>query len=313
MTTACSIHRPAGQRPSPVTPAAKSAAALLAAALLLAAFAALAAPLTLSHSGRIVDKITGEPLQGPQQITFTLYSAELPIWTETLSVEFSDGYYAALLGESEPFVASDFDQPALSLGMALAGEPEFSPRLAFSSVPFAIQAIDATGDINPNSVSIAGSTVIDANGEWVGPATDLIGPPGPKGDTGPQGPAGPPGKTGSRGAAGQRGAPGPRGPRGLRGPQGARGEPGEPGPQGPSGALDAGTVATRFCNGTFICNCALGEAVLSAGAQCAGGRFLRSSHPVPDSLRGWSARCESLSDGSDAAPTTIYLVCLGRP
>ena len=44
------------------------------------------------------------------------------------------------------------------------------------------EAEDVTDqDINPGSITIGGSTVIDASGKWVGDATGLIGPPGPTG------------------------------------------------------------------------------------------------------------------------------------
>jgi hypothetical protein len=76
-----------------------------------------------------------------------------------------------------------------------------APRLAISSVFFAELARDVSGDINPLSVSIAGNTVIDDSGKWVGDPTGLQGADGadstvagpPGADSTVAGPAGPPG------------------------------------------------------------------------------------------------------------------------
>jgi Protein of unknown function (DUF1566)/Collagen triple helix repeat (20 copies) len=51
---------------------------------------------------------------------------------------------------------------------------------------FPTQKLDVAGSINASgSIAISGKLVIDANGNWVGNATGLIGPPGPPGLPGP--------------------------------------------------------------------------------------------------------------------------------
>ncbi|MBI4703464.1 MAG: hypothetical protein HY744_20325 [Deltaproteobacteria bacterium] len=147
--------------------------------------------------------------------------------------------------------------------MKVGDDQEMAPRAEIDSVPYALVAQNAIGDITPNSVSIPDyGPVINSSGKWVGDPSGLTGPPGPKGDVGPQGPAGPagskgdpgpqgtkgdPGPQGQAGPAGQKGDPGatgatgpqgpagPQGPQGLTGPQGPAGPKGDSGPQGPQG------------------------------------------------------------------------------
>ena len=142
---------------------------------------------------------------------------------------------------------------------------------------FGSQDIVTTGNVGINTaapasdldvhgtISVGGSAVIDASGQWVGDPTGLTGPQGPQGETGaagatgatgsqgpegaqgpqgetgptgpqgPEGPAGPQGSQGDTGAAGATGATGSQGPEGAQGPQGETGATGPQGPEGPQG------------------------------------------------------------------------------
>ncbi len=75
----------------------------------------------------------------------------------------------------------------------------------------------ASLDVN-GAVAIAGSTVINSSGQWVGSPSGLIGPQGPPGPAGTAGPQGPPGANGATGSAGPAGPAGPQGPQGTPGP-----------------------------------------------------------------------------------------------
>jgi hypothetical protein len=140
------------------------------------------------------------------------------------------------------------------LGVTVGSDPEMSPRAEVHSVPYAIHAAvadDAIGDINPSSVTVNGTLIVDSNGNWVGPATGLVGPTGPMGPQGPagadgaigatgaDGPVGPQGPTGATGATGATGSQGLQGPQGLVGPTGATGLQGLQGPQGAVGPTGA--------------------------------------------------------------------------
>jgi len=102
-------------------------------------------------------------------------------------------------------------------------------------------------DVNGN-IAVAGSPVIDANGNWVGNPTGLTGPQGAKGDTGatgatgPQGTQGLPGATGAIGPIGPQGVKGDTGATGATGPQGLPGATGAIGPIGPQGPAGIGLV-----------------------------------------------------------------------
>src|SRR5262249_54794469 len=77
-------------------------------------------------------------------------------------------------------------------------------------------------DVNGN-VAVAGSVVIDANGNWVGNPTGLIGPTGSTGPTGATGATGAPGANGTNGTNGATGATGSTGATGVAGATGATG------------------------------------------------------------------------------------------
>lgn len=76
--------------------------------------------------------------------------------------------------------------------------------------------VGGLGDIFAHSLTIGSTQVIDANGNWVGNPTGLVGP------MGPQGPQGPQGATGAQGPQGPQGVAGPTGPQGPIGPAGAQ-------------------------------------------------------------------------------------------
>lgn len=190
---------------------------MLAAALTTLAGEASAAmvPAFIHQQGRLFDA-AGEPVAGSVNITFTLYTdatGGAVRWTETQSVVLSDGYFSTRLGQDTGIDPTLFDGSLLYLGIKVGTDPEMSPRQSLVSVPYAFLANNVVGDITPKSVSIAGKTVIDATGKWVGDAAGLMGPQGPAGAAGPQGPAG---------------AVGPQGPAGAVGPQGPAGAAGSP-------------------------------------------------------------------------------------
>ena len=221
------------------------AAAAFGGAAALAAPAAIAAvPQLLTEQGRLFDQ-AGSPLQGTATVTFAIHDAATggaALWSETQSVPLDKGYFSAELGAITPIPAGVWDGSARYVGIAVGADAEMMPRRAAVSVPYALVAGDATGDIHPASVSVGGALVIDGQGNWVGPATGLVGPAGPQGPVGPAGAVGsmgPVGPQGPVGATGATGAEGPIGPQGPAGATGATGAEGPIGPQGPAGATGA--------------------------------------------------------------------------
>jgi hypothetical protein len=197
-------------------------------------------PSTVTHQGRLYDS-AGAPVDDVLPMTFRLYDGSgAQVWIETLAVTFAEGYYAAELGSVVPFAPEWLAaQDDLELGIAIGNDPELTPRSPLTSVPYALVASDAVGDLHPTSVTVGGQLVIDADGNWVGPgglngATGAMGATGPTGAVGPEGPEGPVGELGPTGPIGPAGAPGPAG---STGPQGATGAVGPTGPQGATGAV----------------------------------------------------------------------------
>lgn len=282
---------------------------LLGGALAIAGSAPAAdVPQRITHQGRLYDS-SNVPVDATLDVKFAIYADPgdvQPIWTETDSIAFEDGYFSVSLGEASPFTAGLFDGTVRYLGITVGDDPEMSPRVAVQSVPYAMVAGDAIGDIHPTSVSINGTTVIDDAGNWVGSQAGLQGatgatgatgaagpagatgatgpagamgatgatgatgpqpPQGPPGATGPQGPAGPQGPIGPTGAAGSAGATGAAGPPGATGPQGPVGPQGGIGPQGPTGAQGpAGSSITLTQLPNGDANCPYGGTQLTAGA-----------------------------------------------
>ncbi len=175
-----------------------------------AAVAAAQVPTTMIHQGRLLDR-AGAGVSGSQSITYRLYDAATggaPVWTEALTVTLDDGYFSTQLGATTPLTAAVFAGRTRYLGVTVGTDSEMTPREAIGSVPYALVAGNVTGDITPSSISVNGTTVIDAMGRWTGPGAGVAGP------TGPMGPAGPTGAIGPMGPAGPAGPAGPRGPAG---------------------------------------------------------------------------------------------------
>ncbi|WP_437337613.1 collagen-like protein [Sorangium sp. So ce394] len=234
---------------------------LLAASVGLVRGASAAVPTQITHQGRLFTA-NGEPVNDALQVTFAVYAAEAPedgeapLWSETISISFDDGYFSTALDFTEEQAAKVFNGSVRYLGITVANDPEMEPRAAIGSVPYAMVANNAVGEITPKLVKIGDKVVIDENGNWVGNPTGVAGPQGPPG---PEGPQGLPGEVGPEGPQGPPGPEGPQGPQGLPGevgPEGPQGPPGPPGPEGPQGPVGpsgvlatiaiAGNVATSF-------------------------------------------------------------------
>ncbi len=213
-------------------------AALFAVHAALVGSAWAGAPPELTEQGRLFDG-QGVPLNASVVVVFSVYasgSGGAPLWSETHTVAADDGYFSVQLGSVTPFPSSLWDGSPRYVGIKVGADPEMTPRQDVASVPYALVANDAVGDIHPASVTVNGTLVIDNNGAWVGPSSGLVGPTGAQGPAGPQGPIGP---TGAQGPAGPQGPIGPTGAQGLQGPQGDIGPQGVQGPIGPQGPTGA--------------------------------------------------------------------------
>ncbi len=181
------------------------------------AHAALASvPGTLTHQGRLFQTASGHesrPVNGALKITFRLYDTVEggdPLWHEDHEVTFEDGYYAVHLGDTTPLDSAVDGSADRYLGITIGDDQEMSPRAPLGSVPYALVARDATGDLHAKSLSVGGKQVITPDGQWVGLPMGLSGTVGPTGAVGPTGPQGPQGAQESPARKAPRESPGPR-------------------------------------------------------------------------------------------------------
>ena len=96
---------------------------------------------TIPVQGYVIDKNTGEPLDGTNLVTFRLYSgcsARTALWGQTASVDFSDGMYNASLDVSDDIATGTED---LCLGVQIGSDQEMTPRLAYEALPYAKLAV----------------------------------------------------------------------------------------------------------------------------------------------------------------------------
>ena len=141
-----------------------------------------AVPLQLTQQGRILDS-SGAAVTGLHDVTFRIYtdaSSGSLLWSEPIAVNFTNGYYAVVLGADEQNNALDSDtltQYPLYLELQLDSNSPMTPRQAINSAPYAQMAGEAEmingGFVNASEVQIGGSAVIDSGGNWVGPPVTI--------------------------------------------------------------------------------------------------------------------------------------------
>jgi len=132
-------------------------------ALTVAATAA-AAPVTLNHSGRLLDA-AGAPLTGSYTLAFDLWDAPtagVDIHHEVIQVLADDGFYAVTLGSTGNLDASAIGTTGLWLEVTVGTASLGRQPVGF--VPLAAVADSVVGGIaNVTDVQINGATVIDVN------------------------------------------------------------------------------------------------------------------------------------------------------
>lgn len=144
--------------------------------------------------GRLL--VDGEgAVDGTLEVTFTLYgqaSGGQPVWQETRSVTFTDGYYDLILGDpSEPDLTQPIPvevvQPPLFLGVQIGQDPELTPRQRVGVLPFAYAAARADrilggtiegvtfegGQYDLTELVVDGQVIIDGEGRYLGATESL--------------------------------------------------------------------------------------------------------------------------------------------
>lgn len=125
---------------------------------LVPAFAlAQSVPGVMSYQGRLLDT-NGNPVTGAPSVTFAIYAAGTggsALWTETQTVQLTNGFYALQLGSTTAFTPAVFDGSARWLGVKVGSDPEMTPRQYIATVPYAFRALNATNATNATSATNA--------------------------------------------------------------------------------------------------------------------------------------------------------------
>ena len=137
---------------------------------------ALAIPQQLSQQGRLLDAV-GSPVQGTQNLTFSIYDGTVsntPLWSETITVLFNNGFYATMIGTdtSNPLDSELLDIEPLYLELQINNDLPLQPRQKLGGVPYARRSDVATnvegGVVNATEISINGNVVLDSSGVFTG-------------------------------------------------------------------------------------------------------------------------------------------------
>lgn len=135
---------------------------LIAIFLLISAIAGAEVPGQVSYQGKLTDA-DGLPLNGTFSMTFTIYDAPAggtALWTETQpSVNAAEGFFSTQLGSVAPLDETVFLNSELYLGIAVAGDPEQSPRRRFTNMPWSFHSAVADSVAGGPFVKAAGDTV----------------------------------------------------------------------------------------------------------------------------------------------------------
>lgn len=114
----------------------------------LAAVEEVAAPIApvLSYQGQLLDPFTGQPKpNGAYPMNFSVYAQTggTALWSESKSVQVTDGYFATLLGDTIPLNLGIFNGQVLLIGVQVGLDPEATPRQRLAYTPYALYAANA--------------------------------------------------------------------------------------------------------------------------------------------------------------------------
>lgn len=96
-------------------------------------------PQTISYQGVLTDADGGVVLDGNYTLTFKLYDAATggtELWSETQTVDISNGVFNVILGSSTPLTLS-FDFPYW-LGVTVGQDPELAPRIELTASAYSL-------------------------------------------------------------------------------------------------------------------------------------------------------------------------------
>jgi len=112
-------------------------------------FAAAGINKIINFQGKLVDNTGVNVTDGSRTVVFTLYdaaSAGTTLWTESDTVTTTDGIFRVFLGGVTVFPGSvDFNTDNIYLGIKVGSDAEMTPRVQFTAVPYAFNALKVSG------------------------------------------------------------------------------------------------------------------------------------------------------------------------
>lgn len=122
----------------------------------------------INFQGKVVNKTTGTNVaNGTYTFIFRMYtvsSGGSAIWTETKSITVTNGIFQTNLGDTTALPGSvDFNTDNIYLGIEYNSDGEMSPRIRFTAVPYAF-----------NALKVAGLTVTNTTGTLTIPNSKTI-------------------------------------------------------------------------------------------------------------------------------------------
>ncbi len=142
------------------------------------AFAATGINKQINFQGKVVNANGTNVTNGNYSFTFQLYtvaSGGTNIWTETKTITVTDGIFRTALGDLTAFPGSvDFNTDNIYLGINFNSDGEMTPRVQFTAVPYAFNALkvagltvtDTTGTLtvtNAKTLTVSDSTTLATN------------------------------------------------------------------------------------------------------------------------------------------------------
>jgi hypothetical protein len=105
-------------------------------------------PNLIDFNGRLTDS-SGNAVDQTVNITFKLYDAEsggTALWTETQTVNVTDGLFNVQLGSVTTLNESNFSSSERWIGISVGTDSEMTPRTRIAAVPYALQSGTSTPD-----------------------------------------------------------------------------------------------------------------------------------------------------------------------
>jgi hypothetical protein len=100
-----------------------------------------ATPRTFTYQGVLLNAVNAPVANGAYSMRFTLYRDNTTaVWQETQSVSVVDGFFSARLGTVTALPIDTFVGSTLFIGVAVASDPEMTPRQPLTQVPYAFVA-----------------------------------------------------------------------------------------------------------------------------------------------------------------------------